>query len=183
MIEAEYKIDLGDYLAGHRLYLFHRRATLIKFVVNHLGWAFISAAFVAWLIRRSLHGHVDIAFWMTCTFAFVGTIIANQVIRSIKLRGCYRNTYSDEARKSMRLTANEGGLLMVSPGRSESRINWNAIEDYAANDVVSLFFMAKKRFFIVPHRALNDSQWAELRAMIPAINGQLLASTPLFARK
>jgi hypothetical protein len=81
---------------------------------------------------------------------------------------CYEDSFSDASTRTVRLTANDGELSVAIPGKSESRIYWNAIGEVAENSKVLLLFVGKERFLIMPHRALNEAQWVEMRALIVA---------------
>jgi YcxB-like protein len=72
----------------------------------------------------------------------------------------------------VRLTANDSELLVAVPGRSESRLNWNAIDDIAESGEVRLLFVGKTRFIIVPSRAVKEVQWVEMRTLIATKNEQ-----------
>jgi YcxB-like protein len=166
MIETEYSITYADYKAAQWLYLWKRPWKMILYWTSHLGWAALAACLVGWFFASRKVPEAGLKLWLDCGTAFFVAFFVNQGIRAMQLRRCYGDSYSNTSRRTVRLIANDKELRVAVPGRSESRLQWNAIDDVAEDSEVRLLFVGKTRFMIVPRRALNETQWAELRALI-----------------
>ena len=167
MIETEYAIELADYKAAQRLYLKHRPWSMVLYVL--LQWVLpgVAVCFVAW------------SFWLWVTLQFhtlaiVGGVTAGLLWMSIvflvsrwwSLRRGYRNICPKGIARRTRLTVDEQLVISGIPGESEGRFYWKAIHDYAENEELALLFVRKKLFLMVPRRALDEAQWAQLRTLV-----------------
>jgi YcxB-like protein len=145
---------------------------MVIYWTGDLGWAAIVACLAGWFFATRKVPQVGLKLWIDCGSAFFGAFLVKQGLRAMKLRRCYEDSFSDASRRTVRLTANDSELLVAVPGRSESRLNWNAIDDIAESGEVRLLFVGKTRFIIVPSRAVKEVQWVEMRTLIATKNEQ-----------
>jgi hypothetical protein len=59
-------------------------------------------------------------------------------------------------------------VISAIPDRNEGRFYWKSIVDHAEAKSGMILFVSKKQYLLLPHHALNEAQWAELRALIAA---------------
>jgi hypothetical protein len=97
--------------------------------------------------------------WLT--FAF-------PLARLLQLRRCYRIMFPKGVPKVARLTVNDEQVITAIPDRNEGRFYWRGIQDHAEDKNGMILFVQKKRFLIVPHHALTEAQWEELRGLVAA---------------
>jgi hypothetical protein len=63
------------------------------------------------------------------------------------------------------LTADDEGLVVALPGLMESRMNWNAITNFAQNRIITVFYLRQECFY-VPTNAMTSNQRAELSDLV-----------------
>jgi hypothetical protein len=174
MIEAEYTLTFADYKAAHRLYL------------RRHPWSMFSYVFQCWMIPILVLASAAIAVWArvhgdaNATRLSWGTIegplifaMALPAFRWWTLWSGYNNIFPRGTGKIARLTLTQEQVISAIPDRNEGRFYWKTIERYAEDKNGMILFVSKKRYLIVPHRALNEAQWTEMRALVAAKVGQL----------
>jgi len=57
-------------------------------------------------------------------------------------------------------------IITETPGLCEGRILWNAIVDFVQNDKITLFYLAKSRFFFVPTKVFSEEQRVKLNDLV-----------------
>ena len=57
-------------------------------------------------------------------------------------------------------------IVTEMPGFCEGKIFWNAIVEFVQNDKITLFHLAKSRFFFVPTKVFSEEQRAELNDLV-----------------
>jgi len=57
-------------------------------------------------------------------------------------------------------------IITETPGFSEGKMFWNAIVEFLQNDKITLFYLAKSRFFFVPTKVFSEDQRAELSNLV-----------------
>ena len=166
MIEAEYTITYADYTAANRLFIRHRPWSMASYAFTLLVSA-SGVSLLIWALWLRAHGDVDSnitrpgmmlnSIWLALIFP---------LLRWIQLRRGYRNLFPKNSPKIARLSVNEEQVISAIPDRNEGRFYWKAIVGYAENKNGLILFVTRMRYLLVPHHALNEAQWTELRAMI-----------------
>ncbi|MGA9071385.1 MAG: YcxB family protein, partial [Terracidiphilus sp.] len=57
-------------------------------------------------------------------------------------------------------------IIAETPGFSETKILWQAIDRFAQNEKVTMFYTAEIRFIYFPTRSLSDAQRIELNELV-----------------
>ena len=171
MIEAEYTITYTDYKNAQRLYLKRRPAAMIGYVL--LVWILpifgVSMALALWFRIYFGRGPGDQAGVMV---SYLWLIVVFPLIRWLRLRRGYRNLFAKGAPRVVRLSADEDQVVSTIPDRCEGRFYWKTIEDSAEDKNGMILFVHQKQFLVVPHHALTQAQWEELRGLVAAKTAQ-----------
>ena len=77
---------------------------------------------------------------------------------SSKLRQHYNKSYGRQEGKGFELWIENDELVYRTPGAGEARIRRESIIDFMTDDTVTLLFVAKRKFLILPHHASPGNQ-------------------------
>jgi hypothetical protein len=171
MIEAEYTISYADYKAANQLYLRHRLWARISYILTIWIVPIFGVCLLAWSLWLRAHD-VDASMNGPIIVSGAWLALAFPLARWLQVRRCYRNLFPKGVPKIARLMVNDEQVISVIPDRNEGRFYWRAIQDHAEDKNGMILFVAKKRFLLVPHRALTEAQWTELRELVAAKVGQ-----------
>jgi len=97
-----------------------------------------------------------------------GLIMA--LIRPFSMRRLYKqmkNGRGDDA--ELELEIQDSQLISRIPGMSEGRFLPAAIQRFIENDKIALLYIAKKRFLLVPKKAMDEEGWSSLRSWLAVI--------------
>lgn len=168
MIEAEYTITYADYKAAQWLYLRERRVAMVGYLVAAWAVPTFGICILALAFWSRIHSTASGADQSGLMIASLWLVVAFPLIRWMRLRRGYRDLFPKGTPKITRITVNEDQVISALPDRNEGRYYWNSIVDHAEAKSGMILFVGKKQFLIVPHRALDEAQWMELRALVAA---------------
>jgi hypothetical protein len=67
---------------------------------------------------------------------------------------------------SLTIDIDDERIITETPSLCEGKIFWNAIVEFVQNDKITLFYLAKSRFFFVPTKVFSEDQRAELNDLV-----------------
>jgi len=166
----EYTLVYQDYLDAQKLYRKHRwraAATYYVFIwvlpiLGLLGSFPLIATFLGYnsYLTRSLAPISGIGLWLALYFP---------LMRIYSIRKCWKLLLPEHIEKSTKseivvaLEITPEQLISVIPGKSEGRFFWSGILDFVEDEQLALIFIKKKLFIFIPHRAMDEAGWSELR--------------------
>jgi len=164
-----------DYLDAQKLYRKHRWKAAVSYYA--FIWALPILGLLAGfpLLATFLGYHSP----LTRSFAPISGVglwfaIYIPLMRIYSIRKCWRLLLPEHMKKSTKseiavaLEMTPEQLISVIPGKSEGRFFWPGILDFAEDDKLALIFIKRKLFIFVPHRAMDEAGWSELRARFGA---------------
>lgn len=66
----------------------------------------------------------------------------------------------------MTIDINDERIVTWMPGLSETKIFWQAIDRFAQNEKVTMFYTSEVKFIFFPTKSLSESQHNELNALV-----------------
>jgi drug/metabolite transporter superfamily protein YnfA len=168
MIETDYAIQFDDYKAAHRLWLLDRPGAMLwhLFVMWILPGVVVCAnCWSLWLWIRQRNDVLPTMYGFTIALTWLCLILILTYRRRLRRR--YKEATGGAAAQRVRLVVDNAHVSVSHGGRAETRFSWNAIEKFLEDERGSVL-VAGKMWVVIPRRALNEAQWAELRGMAAA---------------
>jgi len=168
MIEAVYAIQFEDYKAAHRLWLSDRPGAMLWHLF--VMWIFPGVVVCAncwslWLWIRQRNDILPTVYGITIALTWLCLILITTYRRRLRRR--YREATGGAAAQRVGLLVDDAHVAVSHAGRTETRFSWNAIENFLEDEHGGVL-VAGKTWVVIPRRALNEPQWAELREMAAA---------------
>ena len=161
-MQLAYEVKLTDYKAALKLHT--RRSALrligrtIRFVILPIFILFLAISLIVSVFEEpTIH-----------TFDFIApslmllVLIAIPILHTFTIRKQFNLLFPlSRIDRNVSLDINEERIISAFPQASEGKYFWNAISEVAQNDEITLFYLAKNRFFFVPTRTFSAAQRAE----------------------
>lgn len=171
----DYVLRFDDFQNSQRLYLRHRRSAALVYYgyvwLLPIAGILAFAMFIATLL--GFHPELRAAF---AGFGAAGLWFAIfiPIMQFFGRRRCWKRMLpvgikgkTTKAEIPVNLEFNNEQLISVLPGKSEGRFYWPAIVDFAEDERIALVFVNnKKKFLLIPKRALPAEAWDELRSLM-----------------
>jgi YcxB-like protein len=165
MIETAYAIQFKDYKAAHRLWLLERPGAMVwhLFVMWILPGIVICAnCWSLWLWIRQRNDILPTVYGITIAVTWLCLILILTYRKRLRRR--YREATGGAAAQKVRLLVDNAHVAVSHGEKTEIRFSWSAIENFLEDEHGGLL-VGGKTWVVIPRRALNEPQWAELRAM------------------
>jgi YcxB-like protein len=161
MIEAKCNITFTDYLHAQLLH-YRRRRFLLGAGLVIFGWL-IPLAFLSLAGWQFVHGQTkaDIGFFNSLAFG-----LGMPAFFCWHLWRGYNSMFLTGVERIITFSFDEDLVTVGIPARYEGRFDWKATERYVMGRRVALLYVTKTRFLVLPKRAITDTQWFELEALL-----------------
>jgi hypothetical protein len=168
-LPIEYEISYKLYKTAQWLYLKKRPASMVFYIV--LYWLIPLAGLVCLFLTLAdfLEGRRFLAWTLLKTelpFIVYGLIVV--IWRQISLRRGYSGLYPRNTQKRATFSYDEQQCISAIPGRSQGKVYWSAMSSVAQDKQITLLFMGRKRFLMVPTQSLSAQEWSAIRGYIAA---------------
>jgi len=89
------------------------------------------------------------------------------VLYSFALKKQYKGSFPHgRTDRQLTIDIDDERIIAETPGFSETKILWQAIDRFAQNEKVTMLYTAEMRFIYLPTRSLSDAQRAELNDLV-----------------
>jgi hypothetical protein len=168
-VKVEYVLTLQDYKAALKL---HTHRKLSRRISNFVFlWLAPLLALLSLLVFVSVplltSAHVVYENGSLWTFGFVIFCFLVPTLHFKKVRKQFNLLFPPGVKeKNVSVDIDDERVISAIPGSSEGKFFWNAILEFAQNEKITLFYVAKTRFLFVPTAAFSPSQRAELDDLV-----------------
>ena len=169
-----YEVSYAEYKAAIRLYVQHKPWLRLRSLIYYLVIPLLTVLSIVVTAVASLTGAQDAAEAMvipvTCLIALTLLVF---VLRSVRLQRGFRNQFPAASKSRVISTLiTEEGIVTSLAGIAESRLSWDAIDSFAVDRNVVLFYITEDRYFIVPLRAISHEDRRQLRVLLDSRAGR-----------
>ena len=164
----DYTLTYDDFKDAQKLFVRRKTSSWILYLFWLRVLPALSVPSVALLLYIFAGKHYQLPAWVPTVAAVIAWLGFFMLIqRPFTLRRVYKQLLP-EGEKVVHATISfdEQQVISSIPGHSEGRIYWTAFHKFLEDDKMGLLLLNKKRFLIVPKRAMPEDQWQLVRDYI-----------------
>ncbi len=165
-MQAQYELSFNDYKNAQWVYLKHRPFNLLVFVLFYCVLPLCCLLLLVVSLYARKQGHASQATLILLNLRpLLVTLVVIAFLRQFSIWRTYLSLFEKKSPRTAVFSFDDEQFISAIPARSEARVHWSALVDFAEDKKVTLLFLAKNRFLFIPKRALTLEQLESLRAL------------------
>jgi hypothetical protein len=163
-MKLTYTLTLADFNAAFRL---HRRQKRYRRFALYV-WPLLTLACLVGFVAFGAARRLDLMGYCLAigAGALVGSI-ASPILRIINIRKSYDRLFpSTRTDRSSRVDIDDECIVREIPGMSQLKIPWSGLFGFVQDERITLLYMNKDCFLMVPTQALSPAQRVELDDLV-----------------
>lgn len=173
MMRFEHALTFRDYLDGQWTYLKRRRFAMISFLGFYWFLPLVGLTLfclLVWAKSSATGALVAVSHYGVSALPLLVMAVILWPLRYLTMWRGYRAIFPGDVPRRAVFWFDEEQFGSELPGRSEAKVYWSALFDYAEDAKIALLFVGKNRFVFVPKRAMGEDEWERVRVLAGRAN-------------